>query len=77
MTKNSKAQLIYEITLKFKINKHIICPISWGTRNKVLKKRLERVTREFLRDALTLNIALIVTVKLLGFFIFEQRETHE
>ena len=77
MTKISKAQLIYEITLKFKINKNIICPISWGTRDKVIKKRLERVTREFLRDALTLNIALMVTVKLLGFFIFEQRETHE
>ena len=77
MTKNSKAQLIYQITLKFKINKHIIYPISWGTRDKVIKKPLERVTREFLRDALRLNITLMVTVKLLVFFIFEQRETHE
>ena len=35
------------------------------------------MTREFLRDVLTLNIVLIVTVKLTAFFIFEQRETHE
>ena len=53
---------------EFTLNKYITCQISGGTREKVIKQLLERVTRQFLRDISTFSSALMVTAKFIRIY---------